>query len=68
MKIKSFVQMSKIKPNAIVLPDAEWEDYIGLLGYDGDKQKRERFRKHGIAFFRGIRVIKLSKVKSLANT
>ncbi len=67
MKIKSFDDMSKIKPNVIVLSDKEWNEYVDLLGSDGDEQKEKSFRKHGVAFFRGIRVIKFSKVTSLVN-
>ena len=67
-RIKSFEDMEKIKPNAIVLDDDEWNEYADLFGIQPDKELNRKARKNGVLFFRGIRVIKWSKVKGLANT
>ena len=67
-RIKSFDDMGKIKLNAIVLDDDEWNEYADLFGIQPDKELNRKARKNGVLFFRGIRVIKWSKVKGLANT
>ena len=63
-KIKSFEDMPE--PNTIVLPDDEYYEYIDL--FQGTEKDNNKDKKYGVAFFRGIRVIKWSKVKSLAGT
>ena len=68
IRIKSFDDMGKIKLNAIVLDDDEWNEYADLFGIQPDKELNRKARKNGVLFFRGIRVIKWSKVKGLANT
>ena len=68
IRIKSFDDMGKIKPNAIVLDDDEWNEYADLFGIQADQELDKKTRKNGVLFFRGIRVIKWSKVKSMVKT